>query len=292
MFDRENIQDDYLRLREKNGDYVRLPKAIAESLGVKDAADDSFGSTSRYSAVKEFLQNQKCRNVIDLGGHCGYFVLSLLSDGLIERATVYDHDMEVLEFGKRLSHVMKPPPECLFLKEEICFDWLSSCPTADLIICQNLLHHAGRLFDVSMVRECGWEKYASEFLKVLRSKAPLGVFCISFEEGKPVDWLKTANEKDQQFRQLLLKAGWKPTKATNVYELVKANQRENKGSICAAVNPTARNAISKVSITTGRLARGRIGARLRASRLAGFVKRLLHDTRSCRSSGYYLYLVE
>ncbi len=202
--------DYYVHTKEKFRDsYVRMPRVLEDKLGIKDSSEDVFGIEVRYTVIRDFLKShQPVDRLIDIGGNCGYFALSLLAEGLVKEAVVYDVVPDVLEFGRKVAAEMDLSDRCSFINKGVSLDLLEELPEADVIICQYLIHHAGSLFDIEQVKKLGWEEYASQFLSKLSLKYKLGIIANAYKGTKPANWNIAECKRLDRFRNILKKSGW------------------------------------------------------------------------------------
>jgi len=112
-----------------------------------------------------------------------------------------------------LSHKVK------FANQSISLDGLTKIGPTDLIICQNLLHHAGSIFDIEIVKERGWISYASDWLKVLREKSKYCIFACGFKDKRPSYWKASRIDKPGLFLSEIEKAGWSCIYNANVQDI-------------------------------------------------------------------------
>jgi len=296
----KTLKSHYNKLRDLIGDYVRLPALAAEQAGIEQDPESSFGCNARLQAMSKFLQPKDCDFAIDLGGNCAFFCLSLLSDGAISRALIVDHDPKLVSFGREVADFMDLGGLIRFEQESISLEWLSGMPACDVVLCQNLLHHAGKIFDLPYVQAHRWDRYALDFLKVLRSKARNSVISVNFEEGNPVGWSGSSDEKAARFSRILVEAGWTVQLQSRVFDLVKSHSgsRGNassaaRGAMNALARRGPRSLASKISIRGSQLlGSSGLGKFLRNSPLARSYKNALHETRYIRSENYFLFLAD
>jgi len=104
---------------------------------------------------------------------------------------------------------------------------------ADLVLCLNLIHHAGPVFDTEVVSRLGWERYAERWLRGLREIAPLAVVGIGFKGKKPAGWLKPRplgfDRRPSRFLEMCESAGWTVEYEANVADVHNFGHVEAKG---------------------------------------------------------------
>jgi hypothetical protein len=111
----------------------------------------------------------------------------------------------------------------------------------DSLLCLNLLHHAGSLFDNEIVLRDGWEPYASEWLTVLRKKCRLAVLSIGFKgSSKPVRWNVSRPLRPLRFIEIATRAGWSVKYDANADDIQKfgvnkAAGRETRNALIATI---------------------------------------------------------
>jgi hypothetical protein len=299
----KTLKSQYSELR-KLGDYIRLPTAAAEAAGIEQVSETSFGCSARLQAISEFLQPKHCDLAVDLGANCAFFCLSLLHEKIIKRARVVEKAPELIEFGRLVAEEMGLADSVSFEEVGIDLPWLDQMPPCDVVICQNLLHHAGYLFDVDRVAQDGWDAYAVKFLRALRAKAKYGVISINMEPGRPVNWtgVKDVREdKAARFAEILTEAGWSICRQTEVFELVKSRAARSQGGTVAdlrgpskwLLNRGVRSTMTRGSIWLSRIiGKSGLGECVRGWPIFAAYKKALDDTRVIRSDHYYLYLLE
>lgn len=277
MTDNPELAREYHKVRDAHGQYVRLPASLAASMGVVDA-EDEFGIEARYEVIRAFLEARKSPGkAVDLGGNCGFFSLSLLADGVIEGCSIYDLNREVMDFGSKVAEAMGDSDRARFVTKSLSLETLNELPAADVILCQNIIHHAGSLFDQDIVKRRGWESYALEFLQVLRAKCKTGVFAMAFKKGKPSGWQVPNVGRDERFRNMLAESGWSLVTTYNVRSLADAGSND-----CKADFASARPRFARLQSAAWHLG-GRRGERI--------VRSLVEPTPR-KLDQYYLYLCE
>lgn len=218
----EDWKNHYFQLQKKYPDsYISPPVRLAKSLSAEDRGPDTFGTQVRYEKIREFLQaHQPLGRMVDIGGNCGYFALSLLDEGLVKEAVVYDVDSDVLAFGERMAAELGLGGRCRFVNQPISLSTLDELPDGDVIVCQYLIHHAGKVFDETLVKNLGWDEYAQRFLSRLQEKFTLGIIGNAYKASKPAHWKVAQCQRPARFHALLKMAGWKIRFQKCVYEMM------------------------------------------------------------------------
>ena len=200
-------------------EYLQLPESLAQKLNWENKSDYK-GVISRYRLIRSYFKDYSPDRVINIGGNCGYFSLSLLDEGLIEEAVIYDIKPEILNIGRKMAEAMGLENRIEFIEKSVDLASLDDLPVAEGLIYQNVLHHAGDYFDEEQVKEIGWEAYAQKFLKKLRGKFQYGVLGMGFKWNKPWYWDVDKKERRNIFYELLKEAGWQVVSDVNVYSLI------------------------------------------------------------------------
>lgn len=270
----------YLKLREKYpSGYISPPVRLASMLDADDLGPDSFRKDVRYEQIRAFLKaHQPLDRLVDIGGNCGYFALSLLDEGLVKEAVVYDVAADVLAFGEEMATELGLGARCEFVNEPISLDKLDQLPDGDVIICQYLIHHAGKLFDQDLVRNLGWEAYARRFLERLREKFRFGVIGNAYKAGKPTHWKVAQCQRPARFHALLESAGWRVQFQRCLYEMVTG--RQSLVDLTAQENSPARHFLLRTA--------WQLGGRRAERKLRSLLFRRPID----KMENYFLYLTE
>lgn len=215
--------------------YAQLPDKLKLHLGQNfDNKKDIFGVRDRLKAIKFVLQGRFLGKIADLGGHSGFFSLSLVDSGMASYSSVYDLNRQALAVGEKISIVLGLTERISFIEKAINLDFLLSMPSVDTVVCLNLIHHAGAIFDVDVVKSMGWEEYSKQCLSALRRKAGILIMGVGFKHGKPPYWDISAAERPARFFAIAEKAGWSIMYDANVLDIRKygvseANALRTKG---------------------------------------------------------------
>jgi len=265
----------------KLGDYIRLPERLARELDIDQHGQDSFGIEARYKLVRDFLKSrQPQKRLIDIGGNCGYFSLSLLDEGLVEEVRVFDVVPEVLDFGRQVAQAMGLQDKCDFVEYSVSLNSLDQIPDGDVIICQNLIHHAGALFDQDLVNKMGWDDYANSFLKTLRSKYKVGIFAMAYKKGKPRNWNIPGFKGPERFREILANSKW------NIRIRFEKNVLDIQNSGKTPEDTTSRqpHGVNAYLLT----AAWRLGGR----KFENLIRPVIAPASGRKAEQYYLYLID
>lgn len=261
---------DYQALIAKHGSYLRLPERLVSHS--EDASRDDFIMEARLSLIRTFLQaRQPVDTVVDMGACNGYFSLSLLDDQLARQAVLFEIDEELAAYAQSIGVTLGKSDNIKVLTDEVSLDTLESLPDGDLILCQNLIHHAGATYDVEQVKKLGWEGYSRQFLEKLRKKYRYGVIAVGFKDSKPVQWNVSKVNRANVFREYLADAGWHVVMDKNFFEL--------SGGQKALPSPITRLAMS----TAWRFA-GERGKR--------YMRKILRHRPPAKGANYHIFLVE
>lgn len=276
----EDWKDCYLELQKRYpNSYISPPVRLASQMKAEDLGPDTFGTSIRYEKIREFLKaHQPLGRLVDIGGNCGFFALSLLDEGLIREAIVYDVEPDVLAFGEKMAAELGLGTSCRFVNKPISLDTLDELPSGDVIICQYLIHHAGKMFDRSLVNDLGWELYAQRFLAKLREKFSLGVIGNAYKTGKPAHWDVAQCQRPAKFRALLETTGWRIQFHKCVYEMITG--RESVVDLTSRESSPVRHMLLSAA--------WRLGGRRAESRL----RSLLFWRTIDKMERYFLYLTE
>jgi hypothetical protein len=203
--------------------YTRLPPSLekAHAQWASLQKYDKYGARERLEAIKFALGERNLGLTIDLGGNSGYFCLSLIDEGKISKATVYDVSQPALKAGRMMAELMGINHKIDFIEQAIDREFVRNLPHVDTIFCLNLLHHAGAEFDVERVQQEGWEKYAADFLRCLREKAGRLVVGMKFEVNRPRFWDVPHQERARRFADIADQSGWRLLYEANVRDIEK-----------------------------------------------------------------------
>lgn len=156
---------------------------------------------------------------IDLGGNSGFFSLSLVAEGLLTESTVYDANPAALEAGRQMAEMMGLSDKVRFVEQQISLEWLRSLEPVDTVICLNLIHHAGAVFDIVEVNGRGWQLYANDWLSELRRISKRCIFGVRFKGSKPVNWDVNKQDRPRVMLQMAKAQGWNPLYDANVQDI-------------------------------------------------------------------------
>lgn len=216
--------------------YSQLPERLRVKCdpGDKGVDCDVFGVRDRFAAIKKILHGKPLGRVLDLGCCSGFFSLSMLDSGMATNATMYDMSDSSLAFGEKIAKALDLEDNTDFEKEKISLDFVQALQPVDTIICLNLIHHAGVLFDVDIVQSIGWGEYARQWMLALKKKANVLIFGVGLKGEKPVNWDVAPFDRALEFSKIAESAGWKMVYDANVWDIrrygvTKANGKHTKG---------------------------------------------------------------
>lgn len=229
------MENSIVKDLENLKNYSWLPERAEDQLGIKteNYKEDEFGIKPRFKLIKNKLSSLNIKNVIDIGGNSGYFSLELLDKKVISKSSVYDVDRDVLNFGEKISKDLKLQNFINFTQKDLSLNNVKDLPNADLVLCLNLIHHAGSLFDVDIVNKIGWERYSARFLSILKKKYKYAIIGVGFKSTKPANWPVIDKLRPIYFSKIIEKSGWKISYDANINDLVAlgeedANKRRTK----------------------------------------------------------------
>lgn len=203
--------------------YSRLPDRLKDMLGEQGITDveDEFGVEDRLRAIKSVLKGAPLNDVIDLGGNAGFYCLTFADAGMLSHSTVIDLDRKALDAGQKMAAYMGLQDKVDFKEQRVDLDFVQSLPQVHTIICLNLIHHAGVLFDGPIVAEVGWDEYARRWLSEFRKKSKLLIFGVGLKGQKPVHWDIPAVERAGRIVDIAKQSGWTVIYDANVQDIAR-----------------------------------------------------------------------
>lgn len=259
--------------------YTRLPPRLAEMFP-NQQPHDKYASDERLNAILSVLKGRDLGHVVDLGGNSGFFCLSLVDAGIAKSADIYDLSGPAIAAGREMARIMELDGKISLHEQAVDLQFLNSLGRTDTMVCLNLLHHAGASFDKQAVEVMGWDVYALEWLAAMRSKSRIGIFGVSFEPRKPVNWDEPHSGRPAALGRIAEGAGWSTFYDANVEDLCTlgieaANGRYTKGGVLLVSerDPTLLRRLGK-----------------RAARLTGL--QFLRPKQQSKLSRYHLYIFE
>ncbi len=212
--------------------YIQLPPRLAKAYGGGKAleTEDAFGANDRLRAIMQVLEGRNLGNMVDLGGHSGFFSLSLVDGGIAETSIVYDLDDKALEAGRLMAIELGIEQKVSFVKQGIDIEFMKTMPAYDTILNLNLIHHAGSLFDVEEVREVGWEQYAQMTLDCMRCKSKTALFGVGIKKNKPVHLSTRRDQLASAIEEIAAKAGWTVRYSANVQDILALGAERANGA--------------------------------------------------------------
>lgn len=202
--------------------YCQLPAGLAARAGVlrEQKRQDVFGNATRWDVTKYYMRREGIRSCIDLGGHSGFFSLSALESNVADSAKVYDLNPAALKAGQRIADSIGILDRIEFIEKSISIDSVNEIPNADCVFCLNLLHHAGSLFDIDIVKREGWGWYAKAWMQALRRKARFAVIGLGFKGyGKPAYWDVNHHQRPKAFRKIADSCDWNIDYCGNIADI-------------------------------------------------------------------------
>jgi hypothetical protein len=224
---------------------------------------DVFGVRERLDAIVKILNGRDLGKIADLGGYSGFFSMSLVDAGLAKAAIVYDINAETLRAGQIVAEQMQLQDKVRFVEQPVSLDFVKQMDSVDSVLCLNLLHHAGSLFDNEIVRRDGWESYANEWLAVLRNKCRFAVLSIGFKgNSKPVCWNVSRPLRPRRFIEIARRAGWSVTYDANADDIQKfgvdkAAGRDTRSALVATFRYRLKKLHNSYALDSGRKSRKR-----------------------------------
>lgn len=183
--------------------YVRIPKQLKELLQDEylNQANDVYGVEPRLEKIVELiktnpliidaLSKSTSNRVVDLGGNSGYFSFGLISSGIASSALVIDSNPTHLDEGMYHAQLLAYSDMVQFQEKVIDLDYVrNEMPSSEILLLNNLLHHAGYLFDNELVRSMGWGNYLVEFLDSIYTKTEVVVLGVGLKRSLPLFWLR------------------------------------------------------------------------------------------------------
>jgi hypothetical protein len=177
------------------------------------------GVVERLEAMRSAWGGRDLGVVADLAGHSGFFSQTLLDDGNARRAIVYERDPGAIRIGRLMAAELGIADRIEYVRQNLSLAFLRVMPVVGAILCLNILHHAGITFDTGLVREIGWERYAMDFLHVLRSKCEALALSIGFRKGRPPAWPGAMLTRPRRFADIIERSGWDIVSAANVEDI-------------------------------------------------------------------------
>lgn len=211
--------------------YTQYPARLLEMYPeLKDVQKkDEFGVWDRLDAIRQILRNRKLGKLADLGGNSGFFSLSLIDIGLAERSVIYDLEPGAVTAGRRMSESMGLSDRTEYREQALGLEFVNKMDEVDTVLCLNLIHHAGAVFDMEPVQRIGWDAYALQWLTGLRRRSRLAIFGIGFKGGKPPYWDTPHADRPRRFCQLGKNAGWTIIYEANVGDIHRLGPEPARG---------------------------------------------------------------
>lgn len=216
---RQELIEYYESHIDKKGSHINLPDIVLSELGdrCKYNPVDEFGTNLRFNWVKS--QNIiKGKTMVDMAGSAGFFSLLSIAGGMTSSSTVFDISETALKVGELSSQLIGMADKIKYIKKSLEIDRLKELPNADVVVCLNLIHHAGIEFDKEAVEELTWEKYATDYLRQLKKKYNQMVISLAFKGVHKPKNLKIPFHRFEDFfsSTILKEAGWCCLASANV----------------------------------------------------------------------------
>lgn len=207
--------------------YMRVPKELIVShphefenqqkdvYGVEPRLDKLLSLFCTNSDIVETLAMTKNPKILDMGGNSGYFSFGLISAGIASSAQVIDSNPHFIDEGRRIAEALGKSNAVLFVNRKIDLHFArEEMEFADIIIMNNLLHHAGYLFDNELVEAIGWDNYLIEFLNCAYDKSTILVLGLGLKRSLPMFWLsprffRFSDDRYWHLEKLVKKTNWK-----------------------------------------------------------------------------------
>ena len=211
----EDIKTELRTLYErssKHGQYQALPAPLAEKLGFQFKINEEWrGDRTRYPAIREYVEKNRIRSILDVGANTGFFSLSLNNDlpylevTACELNKVHARIITILsELGGYQVKVTDTPADLQHLGQFGYFD---------CVLHLNILHHAGHDFDAALVPDRdAFSEYATKYLERLKGMAGRVVFQMGYnwrgDKTLPLVPKDDQAGKVDLTRTLFQNAGW------------------------------------------------------------------------------------
>jgi len=162
-----------------------LPFNIIQKYKLKPKKD-VYGMELRLNIIKYVCDKYdiKLNNMIDLGGNSGFFSMSLIKNMYATHSIIIDMDNDIIKYGLKIRNEMNLYDEIFFENKIINLESIRMLNIVDTIICMNVLHHAGVIFDQYIVEQISWKKYIILFLDILFSKCKIIILCLNFFQNR------------------------------------------------------------------------------------------------------------
>jgi hypothetical protein len=210
--------------------YTRAPARLRAGQPSLAQAPDIFGADDRLRAIQAHFEGRpRFETAVDLGGHSGFFSLSLADLGMVGRSTVYDLNADALAAGRSMASDMGLSERVTYVQQAVSLPFLQALGRCDLVICLNLLHHAGARFDEDDVRRRGWDAYLAECLAIFRAKAAAALIGFGFKTSRPLYWDVEKPNRPQRVFDVAVGAGWRVAYDANVDDIHSRGVRDANG---------------------------------------------------------------
>jgi hypothetical protein len=179
----ENAKNELSELyaeTSKHGQYQTIPDRLSALLGIQFEVNEEWrGDRPRYPLIKQFIQDNACRSVLDVGANTGFFALSLaggfpaLSVKACELNKTHARIIELLaRIGGYEVAVTDQPADLAHA---------GGFGLHDCALYLNILHHAGHDFDAVQVKgREAFRDYAVDYLRAFRGTARRMVYQMGY----------------------------------------------------------------------------------------------------------------
>lgn len=204
----ENLKE-LIRGTTRHGNYQQLPPCVPQEI----LAEFTDYKTIRLDEARfDWLASYKIfdhKSIVEIGANLGYFSLRAVSErGATSIA--YEADSKLVEAINYIASLCKLDKKIEVRNEAFTINHPIELPQADVLIFQNVLHHAGFDFEQEVVPTIAdWEQYAVRYLQRLTNVAPIMVFQMGYTWGGGSDRLCPSETRWHSWTMELLKqAGW------------------------------------------------------------------------------------
>lgn len=196
--------------RSKHGNYQDLPPCLPEYI------HNQFPhrQTIRLDSARfDWLDQHDVfdnKTIIEIGANIGYFSLRAVTE---RNATciAYEPDEKLASAIELIAEICNVQERVNVRCEPFTLLNPIPVPNVDLILCLNVIHHAGFDFDKDIVKQiCDWTPYAINYLTRLTTIAPQMVFQMGYTwGGGSISLCPPGMEWNDWTVDLLRQAGWR-----------------------------------------------------------------------------------
>lgn len=198
-----------LNIDGKHTQYQELPiEILNESSSLKELKIGGYQDFKRFEWLCKHCETLEGK-VVDIGANQGFFSFSVLNKFPVN-VTAYEPfnpHSEGIEILRDLMDYDKT--QLNVINQGIGIDQIELLENSELLIFLNVLHHAGKEFDNSYIKNINdWENYAIDYLKKLKTKTKKMFFQLGYAWGGESQRLCDDSEIIDFTSNLLIKAGW------------------------------------------------------------------------------------